>query len=312
MKRFQNKIAESRHAFPVVSVICGILWIIAGMKNDAVWPVFGCVMLATFLMVELNNSNALIRIYSRMVSCAFLVFMSMASFEYLSLSEAVVILCSVGFYLALFRCYQDNSATGWTFYAFLCLGLASVMYIQVLFFLPLLWYFMASNLLAMSAKTFFASILGILTPYWFLAAYHAATGDFGTFVNGIAAIADFGPIADYSKLGIPQIATASLIILSALIGSVHFINTSSNDKIRTRKLYEIFMTTNIVAIVFLALQPQHFDMLLGIITVNTAPLIAHYISLTHTRLTNIVTITLIILSIIITVYNTWMPSLISL
>lgn len=309
IKRFQNKIAESRKALPIVSVLCGALWIFAGLHDNTVWPVFGCVVLATYLMVELNNTNALIRIYSRMVSCAFLVFMTMASFEYRSLSEAVIVLCLVGFYLALFKCYQDNRATGWTFYAFLCLGLASVMSVHVLFYLPVLWIIMASSLLSMSAKTFFASLFGIITPYWFLAAFYAITNDFNSFILHFESLAEFGKVADYTILDTRQIVTISLLLISAIIGSVHFINTSTNDKIRTRKLYEIFIIIDVISFIFLALQPQHYDMLLGLITINTSPLIAHYISLTHTKITNIVTITLIILAIIVTAYNTWMPLL---
>ena len=309
IKRFQNKIAESRKTLPIVAVLCGALWIFAGLHDNTVWPVFGCVVLATYLMVELNNTNALIRIYSRMVSCSFLVFMTMASFEYRSLSEAVIVLCLVGFYLALFKCYQDNRATGWTFYAFLCLGLASVMSVHVLFYLPVLWIIMASSLLSMSAKTFFASLFGIITPYWFLAAFYAITNDFNSFILHFESLAEFGKVADYTILDTRQIVTISLLLISAIIGSVHFINTSTNDKIRTRKLYEIFIIIDVISFIFLALQPQHYDMLLGLITINTSPLIAQYISLTRTKITNIVTITLIILAIIVTAYNTWMPLL---
>lgn len=307
MKRFQNKIAGSRYSFPVVSAVCGILWILAGLRDNTVWQAFGCIILATYLMVELNNSNALIRIYSRMVSCSFLVFTTMSASAYQSLPTAVAVLCLVGYYLAVFRCYQDNRATGWAFYAYLCIGLASIMYVQILFFLPVLWIIMASNLLAMSIKTFSASVLGILTPYWFMLAYYAATDDIGSLAAHFLALAEFGQIGGYTSLDGHKTATIAFILIAAAIGITHFLRTSSNDKIRTRMLYEIFITVDITAVIFLALQPQHYDMLLGIITVNTSPLIAHYISLTHTRLTNIVTISLIVLAITITVYNSWMP-----
>jgi len=308
MKRVQNKIAESRYSFPLVSVVCGILWIFAGLKDNTVWQTFGCVMLATYLMVELNNTNALIRIYSRMVSCSFLVFMTMASFEYQSFRTAVAILCLVGYYLAVFRCYQDNRATGWTFYAYLCIGLASVMYIHILFFLPVLWIIMASNLLAMSIKTFSASVLGIITPYWFMLAFYAATDNIDGFAAHFMSMAEFGQICDYTLLDAHKAVTIAFILTAAVIGTIHFLRTSSSDKIRTRMLHEVFITVNTTALVFLVLQPQHYDILLGVMAVNTSPLTAHYISLTHTRLTNIVTISLIITAIIITVYNTWMPS----
>lgn len=259
-------------------------------------------------MLELNNTNALIRIYSRMVSCAFFVFMTMAASGYMPFSTAVVVLCSVGFYLAIFRCYQDNSAAGWTFYAYSCIGIASVMYVQVLYFLPVLWIIMVAYLLSMSMKTFFASLLGTIAPYWFILAYCLATGNIGRLTAHFGSIAEFGRIGDYTALDGHRIATAAMLLISAVIGTIHFLRTSSNDKIKTRKFHEIFITMDIAATIFLFLQPIHYELLSGIIIVNTSPLIAHYISLTDTRLTNIVTILLIVLAVMITVYNSWMPS----
>jgi hypothetical protein len=62
--------------------------------------------------------------------------------------------------------------------------------------------------------------------------------------------------------------------------------------------------------VFIVLQPQHYDCVLHIMIVNTAPLIGHFIALTRTRLTNIFFITLMIVALLITAYNLWISSLI--
>ena len=75
----------------------------------------------------------------------------------------------------------------------------------------------------------------------------------------------------------------------------------------------MFITVDIATVVFIIMQPQHFDILIRIAIVNTSPLIGHFISLTNTKLTNITCIVLMIiaLSIPIVTYflGLWTPSL---
>lgn len=119
---------------------------------------------APVMMGQLNSANALIRIYSRMIMCTFLVIVSVATFLFSDYAPALVTLCSTIFYTFLFRCYQDKSSPGWIFYAYLAIGLASVFWVQVLFFLPFLWIITSTNLLAMNFRNFIASLLGVIAP----------------------------------------------------------------------------------------------------------------------------------------------------
>jgi hypothetical protein len=45
--------------------------------------------------------------------------------------------------------------------------------------------------------------------------------------------------------------------------------------------------------------------MLLLIIINTAPLIAHFIALTNTKVTNITFIVLVILTFLLTVFNAW-------
>ena len=68
-KRIKNRIAGSRFAFPVMAVYGIVVWLLAGAAGEMWWAQFAMYAVSTLLMVMLNNSNSLIRIYSRMVSC---------------------------------------------------------------------------------------------------------------------------------------------------------------------------------------------------------------------------------------------------
>ena len=112
IKRTQNKIAESRTTLPVVVSYAILIWMAAGLLTHNWWIQFACFLVSSYLMVELNNQNALIRIYSRMVSCSFLVLSCAGNFLFPSLEVALGQLCFICFLLLLFRTYQDKASPG--------------------------------------------------------------------------------------------------------------------------------------------------------------------------------------------------------
>lgn len=279
-----------------------------GLISSNLWMNFACFVLSTYLMVELNNTNSLIRTYSRSVSCAFLILSSAACFLFTSMQGSILQLCFIAFYTLWFRCYQDKHAVAWVFYAFFCLGLGSLVFIQILYYVPAIWILMIVNLRGMGGRSFVASLIGLAAPYWFCIGYYAFQGDINPLISHICDIAAFQPISSiYEKAGFHQILTLFFIIALAVIGIVHYLRTSFNDKIRVRMLFEILITMDVLTMVFLGLQPQHYDILIRLLIINTAPLIAHYVTLTHTWLTNISFIIMIIAALLLTAYNLWTP-----
>ena len=79
-----------------------------------------------------------------------------------------------------------------------------------------------------------------------------------------------------------------------------------DDKIRIRLLYGAFMWMCLTTTCFIFLQPQHYDILIRILIINTAPLLGHFLALTRTRQTNIAFFVIIAFTILITGYNLWM------
>lgn len=114
-KRSQNIIAESRIALPLTIVYGLVMSILYGAWEQQLWMQTIILAISTLLMAELNNSNSLIRIFSRMVSCSFLFMSVMAIFLLHSLQATIVQLCLIAFYLSFFKAYQNTYATGWVF-----------------------------------------------------------------------------------------------------------------------------------------------------------------------------------------------------
>lgn len=305
-RRLQSRIAGSKLALPVVSVYTIGIWLLAGLLSHQWWLQFGLFVLATFLMMQLNNLNSLVRIYSRMVSCTFLALMCCASFLFPSVPGTFMQTCFIGALLVLFTSYQDKQSTGTMYYAWLLIGMASLSFVQVLYYLPLLWLLTATTLQSLTWKSWGASLLGLLTPYWVAVCWLTVQGDFSPLVSHFAGLADFSMPFQTLTLTDGQTATAALVVLMALTGTIHYMRQYHDDRIRTRLIYSFFIWTGIFTLVFLLLQPQHYDFLMRILIVCTAPLMGHFLALTSTKITQAAFFFYIGVTLMITGYNLWM------
>lgn len=308
MKRIQNRISESKFSLPVTIVYGAAVWFAAGLTGEQWWVQFACFVASVGLMMELNNSNALIRIYSRMVSCSFIVLSSSVAFMFSSVHQALAAMCMLVSYLFLFRTYQDRASVGRTYYAYLFVGLAGIAYPETLCLVPVFWLLSIFFLHSMSWRNFFASIYGLLTPYWFAAVWFIYQKDFTLPLNHFSRIAAVSMPPDYSTLTPGHIAAFLFTLIICLTGIVHYLRTSYNDKIRTRMLYQFFMTMSLLSAALIIVLPQHYDLLLRMMIINTSPLIAHFIALTRTRVTNIAFCVITLLALILTGYNLWTSS----
>lgn len=308
-KRFQNKVADSRLTLPITIIYSILVWLTAGVISERWWVQFIFFLFSIYLIVELNNKNALIRVYSRIISCSFAVMVLASANLFSSLEGNGVQLCFLAFYTILFRCYQDKKATGWIFYAFLFLGIISIMFVQILYFIPILWLIMLFNIQALSLRTFWASVFGLIIPYCGMATYQLVEdGNIIATFEHFHNLEEFETLAQYSNITVNQILTFAYVILLTIIGMIHYLRTKYNDKIRTRMLFNTFIVIDLFSIIFLILQPQHYDILIRLIIINTCPLIGHFIALTRKWLTNITFYILIILTLALTAFNIWMPS----
>lgn len=306
-KRIQNIVAESRFALPVTAIYGLLMSIAYGLIEQNLWLHFGVLVVSSYLMVELNNSNALIRVYSRMVSCSYIMLFLMSALLRFPLTSALTQLCFIAFYMFFFHAYQNKSSMGLVFYAFLMIGIASTMSVHMLFLVPLMWVLLFTNVLAGNIRTFFASVLGLIFPYWFLTSYYIYTGQIGLLADHFSQLGVFGKLFDYTVLTDGCIIVFAALALLMIIGIIHFHRNSYKDKIRTRMLYEIFSVTGIYVVVLLLLQPNLYEQFIGIMVVNTSPLIAHFIVFTKTRLTNILFFVIVLSVFLITMYSAWMP-----
>lgn len=294
-------------SLPLMVAVSIVVWVLAGLVTQQWWPQLVCFAVSAYLMVELSNDNALLRVRSRMVTCTFLSLSCASCFLLGSLPGGIVQLCTVVALTILFRTYQDASSPGSMFYAFLCVGLASLVFVQVLVFVPLLWLVAIVDLQALSWRSWVASLIGLATPYWFATPYFLYQKDLSFFAGHFARLADFPFPYDYATLPAAQVIVFVFIVVLTLTGIVHFWLFSFEDRIRIRQLYALLIKMSLFTIVFILLQPQHYSVLMRMLIVFVSPIIAHFFTLTHSRVTNVVFIATMVLALLITVFSLAAP-----
>ena len=122
LTRSQTKIAQSRWTLPATAIYVALLCVFIGMQTCQLWGQVLLLGLSTLTLVELNNANSLIRIYSRMVSCSFLVMIIMSNFVMADIVSMVTVTAFVVFYLCFFKAYQNPTATNHVFFCVFRLG----------------------------------------------------------------------------------------------------------------------------------------------------------------------------------------------
>ena len=310
-KRVENIIAESRYTLPIAAFYSICIWLIAGLVSQMWWIQFGCFVVSAVMMMLLNKENMLIRIYSRLVSSTYLVLSCAAVFLFASRSSAIMQMGAAMSLFMLWHCYMNKSSVGWTFYPFLCLGAGSIVHSQVLYYIPIYWMIMAWFIFSLSWRTFFASILGLLTPYWFCLPYYALQGEdcMELMVNHLSTLLAIVSFPDYSVLSITKIVFLAFLVLLMMIGSIDFVANSYKDTIRVRETYYSFMTIAAYSLLLVLIQPQCYDMAIHVLILVVSPIVAHCFALTHSRFTNILFIITLTIILLFTGYNLWISSL---
>lgn len=298
MKLLQNRIAEGGFTLPVAAVYGFAIWLFYGLFPLSLWPQLACFTATVYILIELSNTNALLRVRSRMVSSTFIVLSCVACFLFTSLTSNIIQLCFVAAFFFLFHAYQDSHAAGRVYYSFICIGVASLFSVYILAFVPLLWILMGTQIQCLSIRTWLSSLLGLVTPYWFGLLW-------------LVYIQDITPLTDHFAqlfhlhwggygFSLPQVCTLAFIALLCTGGIGHFWHYSYEDKIRIRLLFGFFTVMAVASFLFVIIQPQLFTTFLPVAILCASPLVAHLFTFTSSRFTNILFITAVLMSVVLT------------
>ena len=259
-----------------------LLWPARGAFDWTMWVgllLTGC---TTYVVMELNNRFALLRIRSRLVSSTYLLFMAVMPALHAWHPRQLCTLCFALSYAMLFSVYQRVRAEGYVFHAFLFMGVGSMLFPPMLVLAFLFYFSLIFQLRNFGWRIFMAGLLGLLVPYWFRLAYALTTHTLATSFDFLLAYTRY-EVPDYGSVSWLQWTNVGVVGLLGWLGLCHFLRTAYNDKIRTRMYFYTLTVLHLTLLGALAAQPQHYAMLLPLLTVTTAPLAAHHFTLSRGR-----------------------------
>ena len=281
-RTFRSKVVGSSFTLPVMAVVTSLLWLLSGSADQWRWITLALTALTTYIVVELNNRHALLRIRSRLVSSVFLLFMAASPFLHTHWQAAALMFTFALSYAMLFQTYQRVRAEGYVFHAFLFLGLGSLWFPPMAVMALLYFFSMLFQLRNFTWRTWVAGLLGIAVPYWFYVAYAIYRGQFLSAFDYLQPWLCWERPA-YGAVSQQQWVALGVVGFFALVSLVHFFRTAYNDKIRTRMLFYVVVTQECALAAGVAALPHYVDIWLALLLLNSSILIAHYYALARGR-----------------------------
>ena len=295
--------ATGRFTLPVVILICLLLWGSTFQEWNELISL-GVTIIIGYVFIETNTTFNLIRTRTSMPVCLYWLIATalffLHPFEWTNLVPLVFILATY----QLFHSYESVSSSPFIFHSFLFIGLGSIAFPQLLYMVPMLWGSMIP-FRAISIKSFLASIIGLMTPYWFIFGYALYFNEMHILLTPLREAAHLYPI-DYSHLTLPEIASWGFITLLLIISGFHYWQISYMDKTRTRIYHSYLAIAGFWATLLSILQPVHWCEWLSIQLICTAFLCGHLFSLTRNRFSGIFFIVTFVLYILLMSFNLWM------
>ena len=294
---------------PVCALLATILWWWP-QQEFALSNILGLVLCAftTYICMETNGVQRIIRIRTRMMACVWLVLASCLAFMHPLEAPAISAAClSLSYYL-LFRCYQLYDSTAWIFHSFLFLGIGSL-FTAVMLPMGLLYYiYLIGFLRSLTWRGFWAGVLGLAVPYLGWGSWYFLMDRTDNILDFIASHFVWHPVSweALASLSLCWMVSMGIVILLSLVGVFHYLQTKYNDKIRVRMVLYIYTVQTILLILYLFLQPQEFQNIMALLLISACPLIAHYFSLTRSWLSNAFFILSLLLCGTMAYFNLWM------
>lgn len=294
---------------PVCAVLATILWWWPQQafttSNIIGWALCA---LTTYICMETNGVQNIIRIRTRMMACVWLVLASCLAFMHPFDTPAISAVCMALSYYLLFRCYQLYDSTAWVFHSFLFLGIGSL-FTAIMLPMGLLYFiYLIGFLRSLTWRGFLAGVLGLAVPYLGWGAWCFLTDKTDSLLYFITSHFMWYPISweTLTNLSVNWMVSMGVVILLSLVGAFHYLQTKFNDKIRVRMILYIYTVQTILFILYLFLQPQEFQNTMALLVVSACPLIAHYFSLTRSWLSNAFFILSMLLCGTMAYFNLWM------
>ncbi|MDL2221106.1 DUF6427 family protein [Parabacteroides sp. OttesenSCG-928-N08] len=274
--------------FPVYGeVTAAPLWnkICLSLDNKALTYLIGLLLMGGggFLIQRSNYALVLIR---EKTFLPFLIFSLLISTntDFIPLkSTSVAVFCLILAMYQLFSSYHDPDSVKRAFNAAFFIAIGSLLWVHILWFLPLFWLGMY-QFRSLSLKTITASLVGLLTVYWFLFGWSLWTEDFSYFTIPLGAFTKIRPLSITGTTLIDWLNICFVLIVS-LVAVFHFITHDHEDSLRSRQFLSFLILFGICSYLLFFIYEQSSEEFLQITCIAVSILLAHYFTTRRNKYT---------------------------
>lgn len=174
----------------------------------------------------------------------------------------------------LFHSYQKLVNVGRIFNIYMYIAIGSLCWVYLLWFVPLFWYGLY-KLRLLSIRSFFASLLGLFTTYWFVLAWCALNHDYSFLIIPAKSLANIDLIFLSGGIQVEKIILFFVIILAL---TILVIFKKFENALRTRQYLSFLLIFSIYSFLLILLYEQDIANILSVFYLPTSVLIAHFLS----------------------------------
>lgn len=325
----QGRVTMGRITLPIVSFICLCCWVVVYLllpihtpeKADSYllhqlfsisilphwlnWS-FSFLLYATigYLLIELNNTFSIIRIRASIQTSLYFFLLTACPTIYpFELTHLATLPFLISLYL-LFKSYHQSHPVGYIFHSFVSMGLGSLLFPQLTFFVPL-WLLTAVYYQSLTIRSFCAAVVGWAIPYWFLFGYAFFYNQMELFYEPFAQLTLLQPIELIGRLQLWEYATYGFLFVVFLISTIHVAITGYLDKIQTRTYLQFLTYLVLYIFLFIVLQPMYAASLLPLLLIGVSFLVARLFTLSTNKVSNLFFILSLVGVILLFFFNLW-------
>ena len=304
-------ITAGRWTLPVailISAICQVAtdFLLPESKEPSSWvnrllSLLLCGATGYFLIV-LNNTFALIRMRASVQTAIYFLLVTVCPTLHQLHAGNVAAAALLSSFFFLFGSYQLMQPSGMLFHTFVCLGVGSLLFPPLIYLVPMYWIgsYMFQSL---TLRSFFASLVGLLLPYWFLFGYVAWQQQWSLFAE---LAAKWLPSGESLQVLQPwETGTLSYLALLFAVSAAHCLLASLDDKLRTRAYLQFLILLNVVLFAGVFFFPTYCACWIALLLIGVSILAGHLFVLTHSKSSNLFFLCALIGLVLLFIYNIW-------
>lgn len=286
--------------FPSSDDLVALIWP-AAVSYQVVRVVSFLVYVATAFII---NSFVIIKGRTPWLGGLFMLLTGLFPAVQASLLSAISVLMFVTGLVTLFALYQRNGLPRLVFSAFALLSVCSLAIPQFLYMLPLYYVYMGMQSV-LGIRGFLASLLGIITPYWFLFAVTYLLPIQGIaiqdFLYNVARLFEYLPI----ELSLFNVALFAVELLVMVPCALVLARSSTPAKPLMRRMLAFFIVMNFFLCIVSFFRYSDFWLLFAWRMPGLAMMMAYIYTVRITKLSNICFVVLNIFWISVAVLGLW-------